>query len=273
MDLKIDPTEFVKGVFTEKSARLAFAALVIDLVLAAAIVATIVGNTYRDHWLTSTQISIIVVGSIIGFAVIWFILYIQTRNELADIYSIVRKQISGTWQVQYATSPTYGNVRERIVNCDIQEDTVRKLEMRFTIVQNPIFSPQGPNVVKDIALRMTETGYKMFYYFETKRSLIKEIVDLLPGNDPHRAEIEIETLGMVEFDRPLKEDGKVQVMSGKWYDLNGNMMRLMKLIEMSEQAKLLNKPFTPIAFDDIPVSQIHFDADMGSITFNYQGEK
>ncbi|MGJ5180812.1 hypothetical protein ACQR16_26625 [Bradyrhizobium oligotrophicum] len=47
----------------------------------------------------------------------------------------------------------------------------------------------------------------------------------------------------------------------------------MKLLELAEQAKLLNQPFTPIAFGDVPVSQIHFDADMGSISFVYQGQK
>jgi hypothetical protein len=87
--------------------------------------------------------------------------------------------------------------------------------MRFSIVQNPIFSPQEPNVVKDIALRMTDTGYKLFYYFETKRSLVDEIVKLLPINDPHRKEVEIETLGMLEFDRPLKKEDKVQHINGK----------------------------------------------------------
>ncbi|GLH77043.1 hypothetical protein SSBR45G_19510 [Bradyrhizobium sp. SSBR45G] len=232
-----------------------------------------VGTSYKDHWLTPIEAGVVVVGSLVGFAVIWFILYIQTRDDLTDIYSIVRKQIAGTWQVKYATSPNYGDVKDRIVNCDIQEDTVRKLEMRFSIVQNPLFSPQGPNVVKDIALRMTKTGYKMFYYFETERVLADDIVTLLPVDDPNRRGIQIETLGMVEFDRPLKKTDKVQLMTGKWYYLNGNMMRLMKLLELADHAKLLNQPFTPIAFNDVPVSQIHFDADMGSITFAYQGQK
>ncbi|MGJ5180813.1 hypothetical protein ACQR16_26630 [Bradyrhizobium oligotrophicum] len=106
-------------------------------------------------------------------------------------------------------------MKDRIVNCDIQEDTVGKLEMRFTIVQNPLFAPQGPNVVKDIALRMTETEYKMFYYFETERVLADDVVKLLPVGDPHRGGVQIETLGMVEFDRPLKKTDKVQLMTGK----------------------------------------------------------
>ncbi|MGJ5180814.1 hypothetical protein ACQR16_26635 [Bradyrhizobium oligotrophicum] len=63
MDLKFDLTGFFKGVFTEKSARLAFAALVIDLLLAAATVAVMVGTRYKDHWLTPIEAGVVVVGS------------------------------------------------------------------------------------------------------------------------------------------------------------------------------------------------------------------
>lgn len=236
MDFKI-LTEFLKGIFTEKSAKLAIAALLLDLCLATAVLVILVGSGWKDHWLSPTETWIMAVGSILGFAVIWFILYIQTRQDLTDIYTIVRKQISGRWQVRYATSTRYGEMEERIVNCDIQEDTVRKLEMRFEIVHNPIFKSQGPNVVKDVALRMTDTGYKLFYYFETDRFLMDDIVKLLKPGEARRAEIQVETLGMLEFERPARNDDKVKLMSGKWYDLNGNMMRVLKLIEMAHEAK------------------------------------
>jgi hypothetical protein len=273
MEFKFDPTEFLKGVFTEKSAKLAIAALLVDLLLAAAVVGILVGSGWRERWLGPTETWIMAVGSILGFGVIWFILYIQTRQDLTDIYSIVRKQISGTWQVKYATSTSYGEVEERIVNCDIQEDAVRKLEMRFTIVQNPIFKSQEPNVVKDVALRMTDTGYKLFYYFETERFLTDDVVKLLRPGDSHRGEVQVETLGMLEFERPVKNDDQVQLMSGKWYDLNGNMMRILKLMQMAHEAKIKDAPFQPMAFNEIPVSQIHFDADMGGVAFQFQGEK
>lgn len=273
MDIKFDPTAVLTNILTEKSAKIAFAALIIDLLLTATAVGLLVGTGYKDHWLTTTEAGIVAGCAIVGFAVIWFILYLQTREELTDVYTLVRKQISGRWLVKYATSPNYGEVEERFVSCDIQEDTLLKLEMKFTIVQSPIFSPQEPNVVKDIALRLTDSGYKLFYYFETKRALASNIVELLPPNDSRRGEVEIETLGMLEFDRPASKKDKVQEMRGKWYDLNGNMMRLMKLLQMAEEAKLRNIPFDRIAFDEIPVSQIHFDADMGPVTFSYQGQK
>jgi hypothetical protein len=273
MEMKFDLSEFLKGVFTERSAKLAIAALLIDLLLIGAVVAILVGPTYKEDWLSFREKVMVAAGSIVGFAVIWFILYIQTRQDLIDIYSVVRKQITGTWQVKYAASTSYGDVEERIVTCEIREDILRKLEMRFSLVQNPIFMPQEPNVVKDIALRMTETGYKLFYYFVTRRSLVREIVDLLPRDDPHRAEVEIETLGMLEFDRPLKNGDKVQLMTGKWYDLNGNMMRILKLMQLDKEARVREIHFQPIAFDAIPVSQIHFDADMGAVSFIYQGQK
>jgi hypothetical protein len=145
--------------------------------------------------------------------------------------------------------------------------------MPFTIVQNPIFKSQVANVVRDVALRMTDTGYKLFYYFETERFLVDDIVKLLKPGDSHRGEVQVETLGMLEFDRPLKNDAKVQQMTGKWYDLNGNMMRILQLMQMAHEAKIKNIPFEPVAFNEIPVSEIHFDADMGRVTFDFQGEK
>ena len=78
---------------------------------------------------------------------------------------------------------------------------------------------------------------------------------------------------MLEFERRVKNDDKVQLMSGKWYDLNGNMMRILKLMQMAHEAKIKDAPFQPMAFNEIPVSQIHFDADMGGVAFQFQGEK
>jgi hypothetical protein len=40
MEFKFDPTEFLKGVFTEKSAKLAIAALLVDLGLDASALAS-----------------------------------------------------------------------------------------------------------------------------------------------------------------------------------------------------------------------------------------
>jgi hypothetical protein len=117
MEFKFDPTEFLKGVFTEKSAKLAISALLVDLLLAAAVIGMLVGSNWRDHWLGPTETWIMGVGSVLGFGVIWFIFYIQTRQDLTDIYTIVRKQISGTWQVKYATHTSYGDLEERVVNC------------------------------------------------------------------------------------------------------------------------------------------------------------
>ena len=48
----------------------------------------------------------------------------------------------------------------------------------------------------------------------------------------------METLGTPEFERLVKNDDKVQLMSGKWYDLNGNMMRILKLMQMAHEAKI-----------------------------------
>jgi hypothetical protein len=268
-----DLIKIVNDLLTERSARLAFAALLIDIVMCSFIVALLVGFNYQNNWLSPTASVAMSAVAAIAFAIIWFILYIQKRKELTDIYSVVREQISGTWQVKYSTSPDYGDVEERIVNCDIGVDTIEKLEMKFTIVQSPLFSPQSPNVVKDVALRMTETGYKLFYYFQIKRPLVQDLVELLPKGDLHRAGIEIETLGMLEFDRPPKPSEKVPIMAGKWFDLNGNLMRLMKLIQLKQEAKAKGEPFDLISFDRIPVSQMHFDANMGSVIFTYQGHK
>jgi hypothetical protein len=51
------------------------------------------------------------------------------------------------------------------------------------------------------------------------------------------------------------------------------MMRIMKLMQMAGEAEIKGINFEPTAFGDIPVSQIHFDADMGAVSFSYQGQK
>ena len=186
----------------------------------------------------------------------------------------VRKQISGRWLVTYSASVSYHETEARYVTCDIKENLIRKLEFEFAIVGSPIFQNQNGQIVKDIALRETDAGrYSLFYYFETERKLVESLRSLLIIERDQREEIIIETLGILNFEAPVSDRQSVQEMSGKWYDLNGNMMRILELARLKKEADLRHEIFAPIAFNKIPVSDIHFDADMGSVTFSFQGKR
>lgn len=271
--LKLIPS-FVEG----KSAKLALAAVVIDTILAAFILIILSGTSFSaDFTLRAAPYPYVFIAMyVIFFFVIWFILYIQDRAENDDGFSSIRKKLIGMWIVDYG-SP-YGingdrRVAKSAVGCSISiNPDNRKLELKFRIKDNRIYTDDEAQIIKIISLRRDhEYFYNLFYYFKGVRTLQRDILDFIEPELGHHSgdTVEVEFLARVTFECPLNVN-KVARMEGEWYDLNGNISKLLALLAEIDHAKeasggqssqLSRRPLSDIG---VPA----FSASMGSIIFS-----
>lgn len=267
---------FLTGMLTEKAARLAASALLLSIVMILVAAAIVSGQIYDGHsWhlnIPQEDQKYFLPGFVSTFIAIWFILYIQTEKAITDIYSVIREKMTGMWLVTYAADPGIlpgsVNVPERKVSCEIQVDVLGKLQFVFTILNNPIFENQKDQAIRDVAIRQNDQGgFTIFYYYQTKRELRRDVAELL--RDKNR-EIELEIFGRLSFPNP-GDKRKVSQMVGNWYDLNGNIMRIFTVVDLKNVADIRKEAFDPIPLSEVPILQKHYDADMGTTVFDYQG--
>lgn len=264
---------FVAGMFDTRNLRIAIAALILASALIAGCTTILSidfgGGVIRFDIPEGARIFLLV-SYPLSFFVIWFLMYVQNRKDAEDIYSKIRDRIKGSWLVQYEAhiGPISGKkiVEDRVIGCNITvSPTDYKLELRFDIFNNPIFSDQEGNIIKEVTIRYDENGkYVMIYYFSAIRTIKSDIsVDIIPeSGSSNSAELEVNIFGRVVFDRPAA-DGVITDMSGRWYDLNGNVCRLLAFLEEREK----KEGFEPMKLSDVPMNQRYFDADMGAVRF------
>jgi hypothetical protein len=256
-----------------RSAKLAFAALIISTLLVACAIG-IVSVSYDDGWKINVPQSFklaFVIAYFIFFVASWFILYLLNSKDATDVYSEVRDLLKGSWVVTYQErhGPVSSSVvvPKRATPCliSINPDNL-KLELVFQIRDNPIFKDEDKQQIRDVGFRYNEEGgYTMFYYYTGQRSIHSDISEsIVSESDP--SEISIEIFGRVTFAKPHL-GRSVTDMSGHWYDLNGNLSRLFAFLDMKKIAEIKGQDFAPTRLTDVPIHPKYFDADMGEVDF------
>lgn len=263
------------GFIENRNTRQAIAAIAISTLLIGCSIA-IVSINYDGGWhLKIPQqfaIAFIVVYLVI-FVASWFILYLLNLKDGQDVYSEVRDNLSGMWVVTYDADigPVSGQVvvPTRAIGCFISVNAEQKLELTFRVKDDPIFKDDERAVIRDVAVRYNDSGgYTMFYYYSGERCIKEECEKLiLPEEGHNRAdEVEVEVFGHVQFEKKPKS-GRIESMTGHWFDLNGNLSRLFALIDMKVVAQIKQQTFERIRLSQVPIHQKHFDADMGTVSF------
>src|SRR5258708_8805 len=273
---------FSKEVLGSKSVTLAFVALILATLIAAAEFllfsfnggqAGSSGSTFEfAHFSRSFQL--IVIGSLVfGFVLIWFLLYVQYNREAEDIYSQLREKLVGVWQVKYELTPGQNGQSPwdpaPVIICKIAiNPATKKLEILFDLDQHPIFTGKT-QVIQTISLsHLSENKYSMSYYY-------KETQDLTPAVSLHvlaedgqnsRPDIAIEIFAALTFE-DLSTTKEVKRISGEWFDLNGNLIRLFSLISELKEHEKDDKIFRRKLSDAI-IHRDNFAALMGEITFS-----
>ncbi|MCJ8143511.1 hypothetical protein MKI84_11355 [Ancylobacter sp. A5.8] len=207
--------------------------------------------------------------------VVWFIFYVTTNNDASDVYTEVRNLLEGDWIVEYeANHGPISNITivdQRIVSCEISINPENlKLEMRFNITNNPIFSDKSGQIINDVAIRYDTSGeYIMFYYFKADRKILPHLAQhIVPEAEHHDpADLEVEIFGRVSFKKPAGRN-TITDMQGEWFDLNGNTSRLLALIDHHMMAALQKQPFSPLKLSEVPIHHRYFDARMGAVHFH-----
>ena len=256
-----------------KNARLALAAFVIStLVIAVAIL--IVSISYDDkgfHFVIPANLSIAYVsGYLILFIGSWFILYLLNARDGIDVYTEVRKSLTGDWTVTYAANKGPVSDREivpqRAGPAKIDVNQEQKLIMVFKIINNPIFADDQNQIIRDVAVRYNdEGGYTLMYYYKGERALQPKIG--AESMIDKRDNIEVEIFGHLTFNKPADGE-KVRQIKGHWFDLNGNISRLFGLLDLRTAAAYRQENFAPMRLSEVPIHQSNFDADMGAVNFD-----
>ncbi len=265
------------GFIDNKNTRLAVAAVVITTLLVSCGIA-ITSVSYDHGWkfiIRPEFQAAFVIAYLVLFVTSWFILYLLNSKDATDVYSEAREKLVGQWIVTYEANvgPVSQQVvvASRTIGCFISVNELKKLEMVFRIHDNPIFRDDEKQVVRDVAIRANESGgYTIFYYYAAPRGIQPQVaIHILPeeGQNQRPDEVEVEIFARVNFEKS-PAGGVVNKMQGKWFDLNGNVSRLLALLDSQKVAEIRSEEFKPMRLSQVPIHQKNFDADMGAIEFS-----
>jgi hypothetical protein len=267
--------EFLLKLIQGRSARLALSSLIIATVLAVVSAGFFTGGSFKNLDIPKTPYALsFSFAYVLFFFIIWFILYIQDRAENEDGFTQVRKKLVGEWFVRYGSPSPEKTLQtdKSAVSCVIWINPGnRKLELKFKIVDNKIYQNDESQIVKVISLRREEAfSYILFYYFKGERKIQPLLANFIEHESDERSSdtVELEFMAKLNFEANVNQK-QVQAMNGEWYDLNGNISRLLSLHQdvthwqdaSPEDGKTLEK--RKLSEIEIP----SFSAMMGSINF------
>ncbi|MCK1650226.1 hypothetical protein IVA88_02070 [Bradyrhizobium sp. 149] len=279
--------DFLKNIFSKevlgsKSVALAFVALVIAGLIAAAEFVLFsfstgqtgsAGSTFEFAHFSRTFQLIVAATLIFGFVLIWFLLYVQYNREAEDIYSQLREKLVGTWQVTYELAPGQNAQGPwdpaPVIICKIAiNPSTKKLEILFDLDKHPVFTGRT-QVIQTISLgHVSENKYSMSYYYKEKQDLTAAIsLHILPENEQSsHTDLDVEIFAALSFE-DLSTTPEVKLISGQWFDLNGNLIRLFSLISELRQHEDDDRIFRK-KLSDATISRDNFASLMGDITFS-----
>jgi hypothetical protein len=200
----------------------------------------------------------------------------EPQRSGSDVYRDVGKGLVGQWAVRYEVNfgekPLQTVGGSRTVGCYISMSPLEGLELRLDMKDDPLHTGVEEVVIRDVALRYNEVGgFTMFYYYRGTISIWPHVAQSVVGDAENRRpdEVAIEYFGLVRFDKPTV-DGVVRKMKGTWYDLNGNITRLLTLLDAKKTAHIKETHFEPMRLSEVLVQQKSLAADMGLVEFNRQ---
>jgi hypothetical protein len=179
----------------------------------------------------------------------------------------------GTWEVRY---PFSGDEPEKLRRYDPRisgqiyiNDTTRKLEMRFIVTGDNIWADRD-QVIDMISLRNSvQDEYSMIYYYKGKRRLTEKaashIVPEATGSDS--ATVDVEVFASLDFQ--AKRGVPIRRMKGRWFDLNGNIVRVLLLMEQAD--KQSGTPPFRSKLSEVSVPDTRQFMPMGELFFEWIG--
>jgi hypothetical protein len=198
--LKLIPS-FVQG----WAGRLALAAAGVDTLLIVVVLVILSGATFSTGLVVSAAPYpyIFATSYVVLFFVIWFILYIQTRSENENGYTIIRRKLVGTWIVDYSSPygvDVKGPLARAALGCFIiiNPDN-RKLELKFIIKDNRVYEDDKQTITAVTIRREHDYQYNLFYYYTGLREIQKDMADALESDGGQRP------LGQISFTRDVTE--------------------------------------------------------------------
>jgi hypothetical protein len=207
------------------------------------------------------------------FVLVWFIFYLQINSERDDMYSGIRKKLSGHYMVTYEASngPNRPAVLEPAlqVPCEIRINPEnKKLELVFRVKDNPIYT-DDEDTVSAVALRYDlGNKYELFYCLNTNRQLKDVVTDYIVEDQSFSQEkgIEVRAFGLLRFEAGLDKD-KIKSLKGEWFDLNGRVTQIFALLDEINQTRVKQEKFSKKSLLQIAITPDNFYALMGNIEF------
>jgi hypothetical protein len=223
--------------------------------------------------MTTTVRGIVFAAFLLPFVSIWFLLYVMYNREADDIYSGLREKLVGVWSVQYELAPGQTRItpltRIPAMPCAIEVNPeTKKLEIHFDIRNHALFE-DGEQVIQTIALvHDVNNRYSMSYYYSIKRSLNLSVSQHILSEDDDEStcsELDVEIFAALSFE-DVRASKTIDEFSGKWFDLNGNLIRLFSLVsEIQDHGR--DKEMYKKRLSDARIDRDNFAALMGEITF------
>lgn len=207
---------------------------------------------------------------VLFFMFIWFLLYVQYVREAEDVYSLLRDKIAGVWIATYDVldGEERLDVGPNSIGCQIRvRPDNRKLEMVFTVMSNRLYR-DSEQIISAVALRHDSGNrYMLMYYYEGEREIDPEFsYHLLDGDARRMTQVPIEIYGIVYFD--IADSKEIKMMSGSWYDLNGNVIRMFAAYRTLNEQKRAGVEGFKVKLSDVSIHQGNFSANMGHIRYH-----
>ncbi len=207
---------------------------------------------------------------LVSFVGIWFFLHIQFVKEADDVFSEIRKMLVGTWSVFYRTPEevlSLNNNEPAHIICSINLNKKHKLEMGFKITDfNPIFENGIQNISIISITDEAAEDYLLTYYYSGERNLKYDFYKKIkPVKGEIMKTVDIEVFGWLRF-KARSIDKHVKEMSGEWFDLNGNIIRIYSIKDEIAAGRVTDT--SPIEFLEAPISQSNFISKMGTARFS-----
>jgi hypothetical protein len=265
-----------REVFGSKSVSLAVVALILSIVIAGVafiLLSVVSAKLSKDPNLQlAASIPIVIRLFVLGlfisaFICIWFLLYMQYNKEAEDIYSILRKKLVGKWNAGYEIYPgQFGDVgfKPNAIADIIIDSVTKKLEISFKVQPNPILS-DGDQVVRMVALLdESNNKYMLSYYLKSTYRLNNLVAQHLLNDDSKTSvdKLLVEVFAKLSFENT----DVIDKMTGEWFDLNGNLIKLYALLPEIEVHRDDEKVFHK-KFSEAKVTHANFSALMGTISY------
>jgi hypothetical protein len=275
-----DPLEifgkYIPGFITGRAAKLALSAVVVVTILMGACL-VIFGGGSPTNFHAAPYPVLFGILYVVVFFLFWIVLLWMDRSEWEDGYTPIRKKLEGNWHLEYSSvlgSDMDNRLGEGNLGASIFINPLtKKLEMKFRIHNNRIYADDDSQIIRVTALRNDhDYFYDLFYYFKGERELQPRVADHLAQDGVYNGKVEVEFVAKLSFEAP-ENIKRVTEIKGEWYDLNGNISRLLsasaQIDDVAERGKQALARMEPIKLFELVAPS--YKALMGDLRFVRDG--